>query len=41
MNGRSKIKNKAIAEIFSRMEIMEEWGIGICKILKRSEGYGV
>lgn len=25
MSGRSKIRNKAIAEIFSRMEIIEEW----------------
>ena len=41
MNGRSKIRNKAIAEIFSRMEIMEEWGTGIRRILKRAEEYGL
>lgn len=37
MNGRSKIRNRAVAEIFSRMELIEEWGTGIRRILKRAE----
>lgn len=39
MNGRSKIRNRAVAEIFSRMELIEEWGTGIRRILKRAEEY--
>ena len=41
LNGRSKIRNRAIAEIFSRMELIEEWGTGIRRIIKRSEEYGL
>ena len=39
MNGRSKIRNKAIAEVFSRMELIEGWGTGIRRIIKRAEEY--
>lgn len=39
MSGRSKIRNRAIAEVFSRMELIEEWGNGIRRILKRAEEY--
>lgn len=39
INGRSKIRNRAVAEIFSRMELIEEWGTGIRRILKRAEEY--
>lgn len=39
MSGRSKIRNRAIAEVFSRMELIEEWGTGIRRILKRAEEY--
>ena len=41
MNGRSKIRNKAIAEVFSRMEIIESWGTGIQRILNRTQEYGL
>ena len=41
MSGRSKIRNRAIAEVFSRMEIIEEWGTGIRRIIKRAEEYGL
>ena len=41
MNGRSKIRNRAVAEIFSRMELIEEWGTGIRRILKRAEEYAL
>lgn len=41
MSGRSKIRNRAVAEIFSRMELIEEWGIGIRRILKRTKEYGL
>lgn len=39
LNGRSKIRNKAIAEVFSRMELIEGWGTGIRHIMKRAEEY--
>ena len=39
MSGRSKIRNKAIAEIFSRMEIIEEWATGIRRIMNRAKEY--
>ena len=39
LNGRSKIRNKAIAEVFSRMELIEGWGTGIRRIMKRAEEY--
>lgn len=29
LSGRSKIRNRGIATIFNRMEMIEEWGIGI------------
>ena len=41
VSGRSKIRNCAVAEIFSRMEIIEEWGTGIQRIIKRAEEYGL
>lgn len=41
LNGRSKIRNRGIATIFSRMEIIEEWGTGIRRIMKRAEEYGL
>jgi len=41
MSGRSKIRNRAIAEVFSRMEIIEEWGTGIRRIIKRAQEFGL
>lgn len=41
MSVRSKIRNKVIAEGFRRMEIIEEWGSGIRRIIKRAEEYGL
>ena len=41
LHGRSKIRNKAIAEVFSRMELIEGWGTGIRRIMKRAEEYGL
>lgn len=41
MSGRSKIRNRAIAEVFSRMEIIEEWGTGIRRIINRAKEYGL
>ncbi len=41
INGRSKIRNRAIAEIFSRMELIEEWGTGLPRILKRAAEHGL
>lgn len=39
MQGRSKIRNHAIAEVFGRMGIVEAWGTGIQRILKRAQEY--
>lgn len=41
MSGRSKIRNKAIAEVLSRMEIVESWGTGIRRIMNRAKEYGL
>ena len=41
VSGRSKIRNRIIADIFSRMEIIEEWGTGIRRILHRAKEYGL
>ena len=41
LSGRSKIRNRAVAEVFSRMELIEEWGTGIRRILKRAGEYGL
>ena len=41
LHGRSKIRNKAIAEVFSRMELIEGGGTGIRRIMKRAEEYGL
>lgn len=38
---RPKIRNRAIGEVFSRMELIEEWGTGIRQILKRAEEYNL
>ena len=39
LHGRSKIRNKAIAEVFNRMELIEGWGTGIRRIMKRAKEY--
>lgn len=41
LGGRSKIRNRVIAEVFSRMELIEEWGTGIRRIVKRAKEYGL
>ncbi len=41
MSGRSKIRNRAVAEVFSRMEIIESWGTGIRRIVNRAKEYGL
>ena len=41
MNGRSKIRNKGIANIFSQMGFVEAWGSGIKRILNAAEEYGL
>jgi len=39
MSGRSRIRNLAITKIFSHMEIIEEWGSGIKRIMQRAQEY--
>ncbi|MCQ4635704.1 winged helix-turn-helix transcriptional regulator [Anaerovorax odorimutans] len=41
MSGRSKIRNRGVAEVLSRMEIIEEWGTGIRRIVKRAAEYSL
>ena len=37
--GKSKIRNKGIAEVFNRMKIIEEWGTGINRIISGCKEY--
>lgn len=39
--GRSKIRNVCIAEVFSRMGIIEQWGTGIQRMIQGCREYGV
>lgn len=41
MEGRSKIRNVCIAEVFSRMGIIEQWGTGIQRMIQGCREYGV
>jgi len=41
MEGISKIRNRAVAQVLSRMEIVESWGTGIKRIVNRSREYGL
>lgn len=40
-NGRSMIRNKGIAAVFSYIHLIEGWGSGIPKIIKDARGYGL
>lgn len=39
--GGSKIRNRCIAEVFSRMKIIESWGTGIKRMFNSCKEYGV
>lgn len=39
--GGSKIRNRCIAEVFSRMKIIESWGTGIKRMFSSCKEYGV
>ena len=39
--GRSKIRNVCIAELFSRMGIIEQWGTGLQRMIRGCREYGV
>ncbi|MDF2903568.1 MAG: hypothetical protein K0S25_1206, partial [Bacillus sp. (in: firmicutes)] len=39
--GKSKIRNKGIAEIFNRMKIIEEWGTGINRFSELGDSFRV
>ena len=41
MNGHSKIRNKTIANVFSKMGIVESWGTGVKRILSAAKSYGL
>lgn len=40
-NGRSKLRNKGIAAVFSYLHLIEGWGSGIPKILEEAKEYGL
>ncbi len=39
--GGSKIRNRCIAEVFSRMRIIENWGTGIKRMFSSCKEYGI
>ena len=39
MNGHSKLRNRAIANVFNQMGLVESWGTGIRRILEAAEEY--
>lgn len=41
MNGHSKLRNRAIANVFNQMGLVESWGTGIKRIVKAAESYGL
>lgn len=41
ISGRSKIRNVCIAEVFSRMGIIEQWGTGLQRMIRGCREYGV
>lgn len=41
MSGSSKIRNTGIAEIFSRMHIVEGWGTGVQRMLDGCKEYNI
>lgn len=41
ISGRSKIRNVCIAEVFSRMGIIEQWGTGLQRMIRSCREYGV
>ncbi len=41
MNGRSKLRNRAIANVFNQMGLIEKWGSGIRRIQEAAAAYGI
>lgn len=41
MNGHSKLRNRAIANILGQMGLVESWGTGIRRIMKAAGDYGL
>lgn len=41
MHGHSKLRNRAIANVFSQMGLVESWGTGIKKIIDSAKEYGL
>ena len=41
MNGHSKIRNRAIANIFNKMGLVESWGTGVRRIMGAAAEYGL
>lgn len=41
MNGHSKLRNRAVANVFNQMGLVEAWGTGIRRILEAAADYGL
>lgn len=41
LQGRSALRNKSIAEVFSQMGFVERWGTGLQRIMEDARGYGL
>lgn len=41
LNGHSKLRNRAIANVFNQMGLIEAWGTGIKRIMKLADMYGL
>jgi len=41
LNGRSKLRNRAIANVFNQMGLIEAWGTGIRRIREAAAKYGL
>ncbi len=41
MNGHSKIRNRAVANVLNKMGFVESWGTGVKRILGAAESYGL
>ncbi len=41
MHGHSKLRNRAIANVFNQMGLIEAWGTGIRRIMEAAENYGL
>ena len=41
MNGRSKLRNRAVANVFNQMGLIDAWGTGVKRIRDAAAAYGL